>query len=106
MGWIEASGDIASASTAMGGLLLVFIGAITTSLATYRTEDQQAVRPKFKNRARLALVGFLFALLAAVLSICAKISGFDSFAVAAAISIGLSFISVCFAAITAYRDLG
>ncbi len=42
--WVEAAGDISSTATALGGLLLVFIGAISTAYDSYNTDGKAAVK--------------------------------------------------------------
>jgi uncharacterized membrane protein len=57
------------AATALAGLILVFLGAISASFASYHKQEQAAVRARFQTRAWIAFVGFTLALLSAALAL-------------------------------------
>jgi len=44
---IDIAGDVASSSSAMAGLILVFIGATATSFDGYQKAQQGAVRGRY-----------------------------------------------------------
>lgn len=71
-GIIEVGGDVSAAAAAMAGLLLVFIGAISTTFDGYEKQEQGAVRSRYQRRVWFAFVGFLFAILAASAGIASK----------------------------------
>ena len=74
MKWMDTAGDIASASTALCGLLLVFIGFITTSFGTYEADAQSTLRKSFLRKGWLSFVGFLCGLLAAGSALTGKVT--------------------------------
>lgn len=63
-GTIEIAGDVASAASAVAGLTLVFIGAISSSFDSYQKTEQAAIRPRYQRRAWFAFAGFTLTLLA------------------------------------------
>ena len=103
--WVEASGDITSAATALGGLLLVFIGAVSTGYSSYSAEQQGAVRKRFQLRGALALAGFLLALAAAILAIIGKVTERACPVIWAVGCLAVVFLLVVVAAIVSVLDL-
>jgi hypothetical protein len=61
-----AIGVLFSGATALAGLILVFLGGIVNAYETYDTAEKKAVRKKFRKRAWLSFVGFLFAIFSAL----------------------------------------
>jgi hypothetical protein len=51
---VEVSGDVVSASTALAGLILVFLGATSTSYDSYQATERGAVRSRYQRRAWFA----------------------------------------------------
>src|SRR5437763_1781484 len=76
----EIAGDILAAATALAGLLLVFMGAVSTAYASYEAQQQSAVLPQFRRRAWIAFAGFMLSVLSAISALAAK--WFDCSAVA------------------------
>jgi len=102
---IEVSGDVIAAATALAGLILVFLGATSTSYDSYQKTEQGAVRGRYQRRAWFAFVGFVLALLSAFLALlgkwfhqeCASLAGIALFVVA------LGW--VLFAALSSVREI-
>ena len=69
---VNLAGDVITGSTALGGLLLVYLGAITTSYARYDKQAQPTVRREHKIRAWLAVIGIFFSLVSAGLALVGK----------------------------------
>jgi hypothetical protein len=70
---MEVSGDIVSAATTLGGLVLVFLAATFASYESMPgTLRDKTVRKRFRRRAWFGFAGFAFALLAALLALFAK----------------------------------
>lgn len=92
--WVSTAGDIASASTALGGLLLVFLGSIVNAFGSYRPEDQGTVRRKYIVKGSLAFAGFVLALAAAALALDGKLTENADRVVAATWCLGVSFALV------------
>jgi hypothetical protein len=68
----EIAGDLAAAATALAGLMLVFMGAVSTAFDAYSTEQQDAVRSRYRWRIWLAFAGFLTSLASATLALVGK----------------------------------
>ena len=101
----ELAGDIGAAATALGGLLLVFIGAVTAGFDSYPKEDQASVLGKYRRRGWLALGGFLLALASAVLAFAGKWTTSACFVIAAVVCLGLSLLLVSIAAVMSVLDI-
>jgi uncharacterized membrane protein YhaH (DUF805 family) len=94
-GAIEVGGDVSAAAVALAGLLLVFLGSISTTYDSYAKQEQGAVRGRYQRRAWLAFGGFAFAILATAFGIagkvfhqeCSAIAGIGCLAVALAVSL-------------------
>lgn len=69
---LELAGDVASAGTALGALLLVFIGATVSSFESYDKQAQSVVRGRYRARGWMALAGFLLALLSCLSALVGK----------------------------------
>jgi peptidoglycan/LPS O-acetylase OafA/YrhL len=69
---VEISGDVASAASALAGLLLVFLGAVSASFGSYDAAAQNTVRARYQRRAWFAFVGFVLALSAVPCALVAK----------------------------------
>jgi len=102
---LELSGDIATAATALAGLLLVFMGAQATSFEGYEPQEKKAVRGKFQARTWFAFAGFALALLAAAMALFAKWLSFECAAFAALMSLFLSLFLTLAAALRAALDV-
>ena len=103
--WVSASGDLASAATALGGLLLVFIGSVSTGYGAYDATQQAAVRRGFLLRGLLAFLGFLLSLSAAVLALAGKVTERECLVIASSACLGLALLSVLAAAVVSIIDL-
>ncbi|MBU6442424.1 MAG: hypothetical protein KGR48_00815 [Alphaproteobacteria bacterium] len=102
---IGIAGDITGAATALAGLILVFLGAISTAFEGYQKTEKSAVRSKFKLRAWIAFVGFVLALLAAALSLIGKWLVLECAVISALGLLFVSLILILFAALSAVREI-
>jgi hypothetical protein len=98
-------GLIFTGGTALGGLILVFLGSVVAAFDSYDTTQQRAVRHKYRVRARTALIGFLFALAAAVLVIPAHWVAWKFFLVAAMVALSVALVSAIVAAFMTVSDI-
>ena len=101
----EMGGDISAAGTALAGLLLVFIGAVTVGFESFEKQDQGAVLAKFRLRGWLALLGFLLALAAAALSLAGKWAADASLIAGSAWCLAISFVFASVTAVLTVLDL-
>lgn len=79
MGWgmaipsaTEIAGDVVTASTALAGLILVFLGATSTSYDAYEATERGAVRNRYQRRAWFAFTGLVLALASVLLALIGK----------------------------------
>jgi hypothetical protein len=68
----DIAGDVAAASSALAGLLLVFLGATQTAFEAYEKSAQKSVLAKFRRKAWLAFAGFVLSLIALASSLLGK----------------------------------
>lgn len=102
---VEIAGDISAAGAALAGLILVFIGAASTSFDSYDKQAQHAVRLRFQTRAWIAFVGFVFALLSVPAALIAKWLAVSCLSLAALVMLIASFAFALLAAGLAVRDI-
>jgi uncharacterized membrane protein len=69
---ISVAGDIADAGTALAGLILVYLGAVTVRYETLDPKDQSTARDVYRRHARRAFRGIVIALIAAIAALTAK----------------------------------
>jgi hypothetical protein len=70
---MEVSGDVVTAATTLAGLVLVFLGATSTSYESYpAVMRDRAIRKRFRRRAWFGFAGFALSLLAAFLALEGK----------------------------------
>jgi len=62
-----------SGSLSLAGLVLVFLGIVLTAFNSFATEDQNAVRTKYRCQAILTFLGFLSCMGSALLALIADI---------------------------------
>ena len=103
--WVGSAGDVASAATALGGLLLVFIGSVASGFDSYKPEDRGAVRAKFFRKGVFAFAGFVLALVAAVLALAGKLTECQSYVMWAVGCLCLSFVVVGIAAFLSILEM-
>ncbi len=104
-GAVEVAGDVVAASSAIAGLTLVFIGAISTSFSSYETAEQPAVRSRYQWRAWFAFVGFVLAILSTSVALVSKWFGSEYAAIGALILLSVALIFVLFAGLFAVLEI-
>ena len=67
--YTEIVKQVFAGSTALAGLVLVFLGGVLTAYETYDAEQKSTIRGRFKRRAWIAFSGFVAALTSASLSL-------------------------------------
>lgn len=102
---VAIAGDIAGAATGLAGLILVFLGAISTGFSGYQKQEQTSVKGRYQRRAWLAFVGFALALLAVPLALVGKWHQHECAALASAALLSVALIWVLFAALSAVREI-
>jgi len=71
-GILPLGGDVIAAGTALAGLILVYLGSVASEYGGFRTEDQGAVRSKFRRRAWFAVLGIVFSIAGSGMAILGK----------------------------------
>jgi hypothetical protein len=64
--------DVVAGATALAGLILVYIGNVSSAFAAFTREQQSTVRVAHQVRVWLAFVGFISAVTAAGLALIGK----------------------------------
>jgi hypothetical protein len=92
---------------ALAGLILVFLGFVFTAFDAYDEEQKKSVRKKYHARATQSLIGFVAALLSAILSLAAYWEGSSiGLYYSAVAALALSFGMVGWVAIVAVVQMG
>lgn len=106
MDGLAVSGEVATAGTALAGLIIIYIGALATAFeARNPGGERNAVRLKFLARAWLAFVGFMFAASSALLSVVGK---WITSPCASNVSVWLlllAFVAAVFATVQTIREM-
>ncbi|MCB0118005.1 MAG: hypothetical protein H6634_07755 [Anaerolineales bacterium] len=55
-----------SGGTALAGLILVFLGGVINAYESFEPTAREFVQPKYRLRAWISLIGFLFSILSAL----------------------------------------
>jgi hypothetical protein len=71
-GVLPLAGDIVAASAALAGLLIVYLGGLSASYASFPRTAQASVRGSFQSRAWFAFFGVLFSIFACSCAALAK----------------------------------
>lgn len=102
---IGVSAEVMGSATALAGLVLVFLGAISGSFDSYQKTEQNAVRGRYSRRAWFAFVGFVLALLSAALALIGKWWAFECAALASIVLLLAALIWVLIAALSSVREI-
>jgi hypothetical protein len=102
---IELASDVVAGGAALGGLFLVYIGGLTTSYGNFSREQQPHVRAKFQNKAWLAVVGLVAALLSAGMAVIGKWAANECIVAASAVLFTISVIWAIGVAILSAKEI-
>ena len=80
------------AGTALAGLILVYLGSIAASYASFDKTQQGSVRNSHQRRSWLAFTGLAFALVSAALAIIGKWIGSECSATVAVLLLFIAFL--------------
>ena len=69
---LEMASDVIAGSTTFAGLIIVYLGSVSTAYGGYSKVEQRTVRPQFRRRASFACAGIVLAGLAALLALLGK----------------------------------
>lgn len=96
---------VVGSSLAFSGLVLVFLGSVVAAFESYDATDQGAVRGKYRWRVWTAFAGFIFSLVAAVLSLMFKFMDAASLLSLAITAMGLAMVAVVVLALREALDI-
>jgi NADH:ubiquinone oxidoreductase subunit 6 (subunit J) len=88
---VSIASDIAGASTALAGLILVYLGAVAVRFETLDPKDQASAREIYRRHARRTFRGIVIALVAAIAALTAKALKSEPYAAMIAAVQGLRF---------------
>ena len=95
---VEVAGDIAAAGSAVSGLILVYVGALSASYGAFQPQERKAVLGSYQKRAWFAFIGLILFLFSVTLSLFGKWLELDCAIVAA---MGLLLLGFCWVVATA-----
>lgn len=103
---MDVAAEAVSASTALAGLLLVYLGAITVSYGSYAPSERKTVRHSHLRRAWAAFVGIVVCLVAAVAGLVAKWVPSEGMGDLAVVLLGVGFAFAGWSAYMTVREIG
>jgi hypothetical protein len=106
MSTLKVASEIASASGALAGLILVFFAAALSSFDTYSVEQQGAVRTSYRWRAWPALIAFVLSLISCTCAIAALWTESNCLEAVAATLLAVAAVGMLISAIRAVLDIG
>lgn len=102
---LNIAGEVAGSAATLAGLILVFLGAITSSFHSYEKTAQAAVRGRYQRRAWFSFGGFVLALVSASLALLGKWLGYELAAFSAALLLLAALILVLVSAIFSVMEI-
>jgi hypothetical protein len=105
VGALSVAGDVVAASVALAGLILVYLGTISTAFDSYQKKEQVTVLGKYRRRAWFAVLSFALSISAAALALIGKWVGIKCAALAAIIILLFALILVLVAAVLIALDI-
>jgi hypothetical protein len=99
------SSEVVGAGTALAGLILIYVGLLVSSYGSHQPQELKAVLGKYQTRAWFAFVGFLLAILSAVLGVLGKWLGSPCTGNASVIVLLAAFGWTVFAAVQTIREI-
>lgn len=68
----EIGGDVVAAGSALAGLMLVYMGALSAGYSSYDPQEKRAVRPSYQSRIWFAFVGLVLNAISIPLGLAGK----------------------------------
>jgi hypothetical protein len=101
----ELANHLVTASAALSGLVLVFLGAILNSYDQFDASEQASVRPAYRLRAWMGLWGFGLSLAGGAMAVAASVCTEVVWLVLAGLSLALSLVLLLIMAVMAVWDI-
>jgi hypothetical protein len=102
---IEVASDVVAGSAALAGLILVYLGALSSSYASFDAQQRPSVRGRYQTRAWLAFVGFVIAILAAAFALIGKWQHVGCLAAAAIVLLIIALVWSAWIALATVREI-
>lgn len=100
----DLANQIVTASAALSGLIVVFLGAILTSYDQFTTAEKGVVKSAYRFRAWMGLSGLVLSLIGGVMAVIASVCSETVWLVAAVLAMGLSlFLLLIMAAVAVWE---
>jgi hypothetical protein len=80
---IDVAGDVVAAGSALAGLMLVYMGALSTSFASFQPQERKSVRGSHLKRTWFAFAGLVLFVAAVSGALIGKLFAIPCLAVAA-----------------------
>lgn len=106
MDGIAVAGEVASAGTALAGLILVYLGALVTGFDSFQPQERKSAKSRFLTRGWLAFAGIILALVSALLAVVGKAFSSCCTANAALVLLLISFVWGGVIAYLTVREIG
>jgi len=98
---VSVASDIAEAGTALAGLILVYLGAVSVRYETLDSKAQSSARVVYRSHAGRAFRGIVIALGAAVAALIAKLLNVEPYSTILATMAGIALLMSFFIAVMA-----
>jgi hypothetical protein len=102
---IGVAGDIAATGGALAGLILVYLGSITASFATFQPAERRTVLASHQRRVWFAFVGFVLFLIAVALALFGKWLAIPCMVVSALMVLSIGMIGLIVAAVLTVMEI-
>jgi len=97
--------QVFNGSTALAGLILVFLGVVLAGYESYDATEKPGVRCRYQRRGYLTFAGFLAALVSAWLAMLTNWVQSPILTYGALVTLGLAFLLLVVVAFMAVRDI-
>ena len=104
-GVLALMGDVIAASSALAGLIVVYLGSVVASYASYDRTQQGTVRASFQRRAWFAVIGVVLAIAACGCAVMGKWLTNVCWADGAMVLLGLTLVWVIATACAAAAEV-
>jgi hypothetical protein len=102
---LELSGDVVAGATALAGLILVYLGGVSSEYAGFDKQAQATVRYRLQVKAWLAVIGLVLSILSAGLALIGKWSGIECIVSVAILLLLISLLWGSWIAISIAREI-
>lgn len=102
---LDITADVIVAATALAGFIFVYLGSVAASFDSYEKTAQKSVLGRFQAKAWLSFVGFVFALVSALLALTGEWFKQECLAVSSVVLLLVAFAFVLYVALATVREI-